>query len=87
MSDPREQGFNYASGWGSAPKPPLYHHASKLARQLGQEAIQKSAQAWQLDLALWKVRIATTGADKAQAMAALAIALEKALAGPESVTR
>ena len=72
MSDPRERGFNYGRGWGAAPKPPVFLHATVLARRLGQEAVEKSAQAWALEMALKNVRIATTGAEKAAAVAALA---------------
>jgi hypothetical protein len=71
MCDPRDLGFNYSTGWGSAPKPPVYLYAMKLARQLGQEVVEKSAQAWALEMALRNVRLATTGAEKAVAVAAL----------------
>ena len=79
MSDPRHHGFNYASGWGPASKPPIYHQASKVARLLSQEAARASAQAWKLELALWRVRIASTGVEKAAAVAELATELEQAL--------
>jgi len=71
MSDPRELGFNYGRGWGVAPKPPVYLVAAKLARQLGRQLSQMSAQAWALEMALRSVRLATTGVEKAVAIAAL----------------
>jgi hypothetical protein len=77
MNDPRDLGFNYGIGWGSARKPPSYLYAAKLARKLGQEAMQKSAQAWALEMALRNVRLATTGVEKAVACAALTAELEK----------
>ncbi len=83
MSDPRESGFNYATGWGKAPRPPIYHHAAKLAYRLGQEAALISARAWALELALWRVRIATTGVEKAVAMVALTAEMQKAEQAPE----
>jgi hypothetical protein len=77
MSDPREAGFNYAKGWGSAPKPPIYLAAAKLTRQLNQESALISARAWALELALWRVRMATTGVEKAVAVAELAAEVKK----------
>jgi len=79
MCEPREQGFNYGRGWGSTPKPPVYDRATKVARRLGQEATEKSAQAWRLEMALWKVRIASTEIEKAGAVANLAVELERTL--------
>jgi hypothetical protein len=83
MSDPRNNGFNYASGWGPMPKPPIYHRAMHVARELGREAAAKSSRAWSLEMALWKVRIATTGVDKAIAIAELAAELEMNEPHPE----
>lgn len=77
MSDPREAGFNYGKGWGSAPKPPIYLEAAKLARQLNKESALISARAWALELALWRVRIATTGVEKAMAVAELFAEVQK----------
>ena len=71
MSDPRELGFNYGKGWGSGPKPPVYLVAAQLARQLGRQVSQMSAQAWALEMALRNVRLATTGVEKAVAIAKL----------------
>jgi hypothetical protein len=71
MSDPRAFGFNYGSGWGKGSKPPIYLHASKLAHELGKDAARKSAQAWTLEMALRKVRLASTGVEKALAVAEL----------------
>jgi len=77
MSDPRDLGFNYSTGWGSAPKPPVYLHATLIARRLGQEVVERSAQAWALEMALRNVRLASSGVEKAMAVAALAAQLEK----------
>lgn len=77
MSDPREAGFNYGKGWGGTPKPPIYLEAAKLARQLTQESALISARIWALELALWRVRIATTGIEKGQAVAALSTEVQK----------
>jgi len=71
MSDPRELGFNYGRGWGAAPKPPIFIYATKITRKLGQLATDFSACAWTLEMALKNVRIATTGVEKAAAIAAL----------------
>ena len=77
MSDPRDLGFNYGKGWGNQPKPPVYLQAMKLARNLSEEAVEKSAQAWKLEMALRNVRLATTGVEKAVAVAELAAELDK----------
>lgn len=82
MSDPRAMGFNYSRGWGAVAKPPLYHHAAQVARKLAREAAQKSSQAWALETALWNVRIATTGVEKAKALAGLSVALRAIEADP-----
>ena len=84
MSDPRERGFNYGRGWGTAPKPPVFLNATQLARKLGREVAEKSAQAWALEMALKNVRIATTGAEKAAAVAALEREMRKLGALAES---
>jgi hypothetical protein len=81
MSDPREFGFNYGRGWGNAFKPPIYLRAAKLARELGEEAARNSAQAWVIEMALRKVRLASTGAEKAIAVAELTRAVEQVSGG------
>jgi hypothetical protein len=81
MSDPRERGFNYGRGWGSAPKPPVFLHATKVAHKLGKQATEMSARAWALEMALRNVRLATTGVEKAIAVAEL----ERELARQELV--
>lgn len=73
QDDPRDKGFNYGKGWGSDPKPFLYHQAMKLSRILNQEAQEASKRAWQLEHALWRVRIATTGVEKAAALKELSV--------------
>lgn len=73
MDDPRTRGFNYSTGWGGTPKPPLYYQAMKLSRELNREAQEASRRAWELEHALWKVRIATTGEEKAVAMKELSV--------------
>ncbi|MDE1945383.1 MAG: hypothetical protein KGI03_03885 [Patescibacteria group bacterium] len=83
MTDPREGGFNYASGWGPARKPPIYLQAAKLARRLTQESALMSARAWALELALWRVRIATTGVEKARAVLELSDEMHKLGDAPE----
>ena len=77
MSDPRKSGFNYGKGWGATSKPPVYLHAAKLARQLAHESSLISARAWALEMALWRVRIATTGVEKSQAVANLSAEMQK----------
>ena len=77
MSDPRDRGFNYGTGWGSGPKPPLYLEAAKRSRALNAEARASSARAWSLEMALWRGRIATTGVEKAGAMMDLALELDR----------
>jgi hypothetical protein len=77
MNDPRESGFNYGKGWGATPKLPVYLHAAKLARQLAHEGTLISTRAWALEMALWRVRIATTGVEKAQAVADLSAEMQK----------
>lgn len=61
--------FNY--GRPLQETPPIYLAGMKLARRLSQEALRASQQAWALEMALWKVRIATTGEEKAIAVQAL----------------
>ena len=68
MSDPRDAGFNYGRGWGSAPKPPIYLEAMKLSRELNRQRMILSQKAWALDMALWHVRIASLGSEKAAAV-------------------
>jgi hypothetical protein len=50
-TDPRTRGFNYSSGWGSEPKPPIYLVAARIARQLGTQARELSTKAWALEMA------------------------------------
>jgi hypothetical protein len=75
--DPRDRGFNYGRGWGSDPKPPLYHTATIKCRQLSEQANRLSQEAWDLEHALWVVRIASTGEEKAIAMNHLAEKMAK----------
>ena len=70
-SDPRAAGFNYSTGWGSHPKPPIYLEALRLSRRLNATALDASQRAWTLEMALRDVRLATTGVEKAVAVQAL----------------
>lgn len=72
-----QNGFNYGRGWGDAPKPPIYQEAMKRCRDLSEEATRMSAKAWALEMALWRVRIATTGPEKAIAMMELLVELDR----------
>jgi hypothetical protein len=71
MNDPRDDGFNYGRGWGSDPKPPTYLFGMAMARRMGQALILQSKRLWRLEMALRNVRVASTGAEKATAVAAL----------------
>jgi hypothetical protein len=75
--DPRADGFNYGAGWGTEPKPPVYHTAMQLARDLGKRAMKMSRDAWELEMAVRHVRIASMGVEKSQAMQKLEILLAK----------
>jgi hypothetical protein len=69
--NPRAKGFNYGIGWGSTPKPPIYHEAEELARILGRAAIVASRKAWSLEMAIRTVRLAETPSEKIAAVSAL----------------
>lgn len=77
MQDPRMQGFNYGTGWGSDPKPAIYFEGMKIAQALTAEATQKSTEAWALDMVLRDMRLATTPEEKERAVKALEEALNK----------
>jgi hypothetical protein len=77
MIDPRTQGFNYGTGWGSAPKPPIYIEGMRRAQALSEEANQKQQEAWALEMVLRDVRLATTDQEKAEAVSALTDAMSK----------
>lgn len=79
LIDPRMLGFNYSSGWGSGPKPPVYHLAMKVAQALSQHATKMGKNAWELEMAIRDVRLATTGAEKSRAVATLEEVLDKYL--------
>lgn len=76
-TDPRMQGFNYGTGWGSEPKPPIYHVAAKLARDLGKRATELNHEAWELEMAVRHVRVACLGTEKSQAVAKLETLMQK----------
>ena len=76
-NDPRDKGFNYSTGWGSDPKPPLYLEAMKKAQELNRVASEASKEAWEMEHALWVVRIATTGVEKAIALSHVADKMAK----------
>jgi hypothetical protein len=68
---PRANGFNYGTGWGKAPKPPIYFDAVRLSIALDQISHDASARAWRLTTALRAVRLAETPTEKADAVALL----------------
>lgn len=74
---PDQNSFNYGRGWGSDSKPPLYLAAMKKSRELNEIAQRTAHEAWELEHALWVVRIATTGEEKAIALAYLAQKMRK----------
>jgi hypothetical protein len=69
--NPRADGFNYGTGWGSAPKPNIYQQGFMLARRLGEQAMEASRIAWSLEMSLQAVRIAETDEERKAAVAAL----------------
>lgn len=75
--DPRMQGFNYGAGWGEGPKPPVYYFASKLVLDMRRQAGEIGAKAWDLEMAIRDVRLATLGAEKSVAIARLEAKLEE----------
>ena len=77
MIDPRTMGFNYGAGWGGDPKPPLYYLATTLCRELRTKAAFMSARAWELEMAIRDVRIASLGSEKALAVKRLEAKLEE----------
>lgn len=77
MQDPRLAGFNYGQGWGSEPKPAIYFEGMKHAQNLGQEATQKQAEVWELEMVLRNVRLATTAEEKGNAVQALTDAMAR----------
>jgi hypothetical protein len=79
LVDPRARGFNYGPGWGTAPKPAIYHTADAIAFVLRNQAGQISKQAWSLDMALRNVRLASTDQEKVRAVVALELEVAKYL--------
>ena len=77
--DPHTLGFNYSSGWGHEPKPPVFHTAMKLCQFFTTQAREASDRAWSLEMALRDVRLATLGCEKASAVARLELELAKHL--------
>lgn len=59
------------------PKPPIYHLATTLCRDLRSKAAFVSARAWELEMAIRDVRHATLGAEKAIAVSRLQAKLEE----------
>jgi hypothetical protein len=74
--NPRANGFNYGVGWGSSPKPPIYDQGFALARRLGDQAIEASRAAWQVESALRAVRLAETESEKLASVRALTIVVK-----------
>lgn len=77
MSDPRERGFSYGVGWGSAPKPALYHQAVQTCRALTSHAVYVSNLAWRLEMKIKEVRIASNDAERERALRELATEMER----------
>ncbi len=73
----RVAGFNYGTGWGSSPKPAVYNQGIALANRLGDQANEASRAAWQVEHALWRVRIADTEKQKTDAISSLASIVHK----------
>lgn len=69
--NPRANGFNYGVGWGSTPKPPIYHEAQELALIFNRAANTASRKAWALEMAIRTVRLAETDKEKEAAVLSL----------------
>ena len=69
--NPRANGFNYGTGWGPEPKPPVYLQAMVTVRRLNKMATDASRTAWALEMKLRNVRLAETAIEKMKAVAAL----------------
>ena len=69
--NPRAKGFNYGIGWGSTPKPPIYHKAQELALVFNRIANAATKKAWALEMAIRTVRLAETETEKRCAISAL----------------
>ena len=85
--NPRAAGFNYGTGWGSAPKPAIFATGEALAQKLGSAAIAASRDAWEVDHAVRNVRLAETPDEKRNSVAALTALVEKHGAGPGPIGR
>ena len=48
--NPRANGFNYGTGWGSGSKPAIYEQGIALANRLGKHAMEASRIAWQVEV-------------------------------------
>jgi hypothetical protein len=75
--NPRKAGFNYGTGWGSAPKPPIFAAGEALAQRLGAAAIAASRDAWEVDHAVRDVRLAETPEEKTTRVATLTALVHK----------
>jgi hypothetical protein len=75
--NPRANGFNYGTGWGSGPKPAIYEQGVALANRLSDQMKEASRAAWEVEHALWYVRIAETDQERASAIAALTTVVER----------
>lgn len=76
---PREAGFNYGTGWGQEPKPPIYFEAGKLMTVLRAHAHDATALAWSMEMAIRDIRLAETTEEKREAVARLNDAVDKVL--------
>jgi len=85
--NPRAAGFNYGTGWGSAPKPAVFARGEALAKQLGDAAQAASATAWAVEHAVRNVRLAETPDEKRNSVAALTALVEKHGAGAGPIGR
>jgi len=69
--DPRAAGFNYGVGWGSTQLPPTYYRGKAVADDVAHMAQTWGRIDWQLQMALRKVRHASTQIEKTVALTAL----------------
>lgn len=75
--NPRANGFNYGTGWGSSPKPKAYDRGTIIALHLAQIVHEVSAASWELEQALRAVRLAEKATEKYDTTKALEKLLER----------
>lgn len=76
--DPRALGFSY-NAQNESRKPAFFKTAEKIAFMLGRQAGELEQQAWDLEMAIKDVRIASNTAEKTMALADLEKELAKHL--------